>query len=89
MTLSRLFWIVVGSDVLFALMLISSVAAHPRGQFDGLQVLMVLVFTALICVIAGVVALIRKPVAYQIGIFLTAIPALLFVLGYVMSLGRG
>ena len=76
MSLSRLFWIVAGGDVVVALALLLKVATGPVSRYDWLVEVLLLAFVVLAGVVMGVVALIRKPVAYGIGLALAVVPPL-------------
>src|SRR5215469_2298864 len=71
-----LFWIVAGGDFLFVLLELLDTWANPSGEFAGLAIFVWLVILVLAALIMGVVALIRKPVAYAIGLFLVVWPPL-------------
>lgn len=73
---SRAFWVTAGADVLLFLGSVLNVFANPRGQFDGLVLVVLLVFLGVIGVTMGIVALIRRPLAYGIALVLVAAPLL-------------
>ena len=72
------FWIVACGDLLFLLAELSDAWAHPSGEFAGLVVFALLLIVGLAGLITGVVALIRNPVAYAIGLLLLVTPPLIF-----------
>lgn len=74
MGVARLFWIVAGIDVIVLLALAADTAMNPHGQFAGLLVVMYLAMVLLVGVIMVGVALIRRPVAYGIGLALVIGP---------------
>jgi hypothetical protein len=76
--LRRLFWIVACADVVLALALLVKVATGPVSRYDYLVEVLVLGFIVLAGVVMGVVALIRKPVAYGVGLALALVPPLSF-----------
>ncbi len=81
--LPGLFWIVAGGDLLFLLTTLLDAWTHPSGEFAGLAILVLLVITGLAGLIVGVVALIRNPVAYAIGLALMAWPPLLYGIQFI------
>jgi hypothetical protein len=76
MSLSRLFWIVAGGDVVVALALLLKIATGAVSRYDWLVEVLLPAFVVLAGVVMGVVALIRKPVAYGIGLALAVVPPL-------------
>ena len=78
MRLARLFWIVAGANVAFLLILISRVVSGPTGRYDGIILVFMLVVLALGGATMGIVALIRRPAAYVIGLALSAVSAAYF-----------
>jgi ankyrin repeat protein len=76
MSLPRFFWIVACGDVALALALLLKIATGPVSRYDWLVELLLLAFVVLVGAVMGVVALIRKPVAYGIGLALAAVPPL-------------
>jgi hypothetical protein len=76
MSLRRLFWIVTCADVLVALALLLKIATGPVSRYDWLVELLLLAFIVLAGAVMGVVALIRKPVAYGVGLALAVVPPL-------------
>jgi hypothetical protein len=83
--LPRLFWIVACGDILFLLAALLDVWSHPSGEFDGLLILLLLVIIVLLGAIVGVVALIRNPVAYAIGLALVVAPPLLYGIQFITN----
>ena len=83
--LPALFWIVASGDLLFLLATLSDAWTHPSGEFAGLVVFGLFVITGLAGLIMGVVALIRKPAAYVIGLILLASPPLTFGINFVTA----
>jgi hypothetical protein len=81
--LPALFWIIASGDLLFLLATLLDAWTHPSGEFAGLAVFVLLVITGLAGLIVGVVALIRKPVAYAIGLALMAWPPLLYGIQFI------
>ena len=73
---SRAFWLAAGADVLLFLGSVLNVYENPRGQFDGLVLVALLVFLGVTGVTMAVVALIRRPLAYGIALVLVAVPLL-------------
>jgi hypothetical protein len=74
--LRRTFWGVAGANVLLFLVWLVQVETSPGGEFSGLAVFALLVLFGLALAIVGVVALIRRPAAYAIGLALLAVPPL-------------
>jgi hypothetical protein len=74
--LARAFWIVACGDVVLFLVWLLQVESSPGGQFTGLVVFFLLVLLGLVGAIAGIVALIRRPAAYGIGLALLVVPPL-------------
>ena len=81
--MARLFWIVAGADMLVLLALAASTVADPHGQFAGLVLAMFVIGILLLGVIMGGVALIRRPVAYWIGLALVIWPPVYWLAAYV------
>jgi len=75
--LPRVFWSVACGDVLLFLGGILNISAHPRGQFDGLLVFALLVLLGVVGLTMGIVALIRRPLAYAIALVVVVVPLLL------------
>lgn len=82
MGLRRMFWIVAGGDMLVLLALAADTAISPHGQFAGLALAMLLAMILLLGVIMAGVALIRRPVAYGIGLALVIAPPLYWAVQY-------
>lgn len=82
MSVARLFWIVAGIDLLMLLALTADAAINPHGQFAGLLVVMLLAMIVLLGVVMLAVALIRRPVAYWIGLVLVIGPPVYWVVRY-------
>jgi hypothetical protein len=74
MGLAWLFWIVAGGDMLVLLALTADTVVNPSGQFAGLVLVMFLAAIVLLGMVMVVVALIRRPVAYGIGLALVIWP---------------
>ena len=74
--LARVFWAVVCGDVPLFLAAMWGVWSNPAGQFDGLVIFVLLVFLGFTAVMSGIVALIRRPAAYVVGLIF-AVPLLL------------
>ncbi|HVH81168.1 MAG TPA: ankyrin repeat domain-containing protein [Stellaceae bacterium] len=72
------FWIVAIGDVLFLLAALLDAWTNPSGEFAGLVVVLLLALLVIAGVIVGIVALIRNPVAYAIGLALMVWPPLTF-----------
>jgi Ankyrin repeat len=90
--LARAFWIVACGDVLLFLFWLLQVENSPGGEFSGLIVFFLLVLFGLAGIIIGIVALIRRPTAYRIGLALLVVPVLWWgtltasnFLGYLIS----
>jgi len=86
--LRNLFWGAVGGSALLVLVPALDEWAHPRGEFSGLFVFGLLVIVALLAVVALVVALIRKPLAYGIGLSLVSLPLLWWASESLTNLGE-
>jgi uncharacterized protein len=78
--LATLFWIAACGNVL--LILIPSLREwnHPQGEFSGLVVILLLAIVVCLIAVIAIVAAIRKPMAYGIGLALVCLPAVWFVL---------
>jgi hypothetical protein len=70
------FWIVACGDVLLFLIWLWQVENSPGGQFTGLVVFFLLVLLGMAGVIMVIVALIRRPAAYAVGLALLVVPPL-------------
>ncbi len=77
--LKILFWVSAGVNVLLVLVPALNELSHPSSEFGGLIVFSLLAIVAILGVISGIVALIRRPLAYGIGLALVSVPALWFV----------
>jgi hypothetical protein len=77
--LAILFWIAAGGNVLLALIPALREWNHPQGEFSGLAVISLLAIAVCLSVVVVIVAIIRKPAAYGIGLTLVSVPALWFV----------
>jgi ankyrin repeat protein len=77
--LAKLFWIAACGNVLLVLIPGLREWTHPRGEFSGLVI--ILGFAIVVCLVAviAIVAAIRKPMAYGIGLALVSLPAVWFV----------
>jgi hypothetical protein len=51
---------------------------HPRGQFSGLVVIFLFAIVACLIAVIAIVAAIRKPRVYAVGLALVSVPALWF-----------
>src|SRR5579859_7207210 len=78
MNLAKLFWLVAGSDIAIVLMLLWKTATGPANQYDWLVEFLFLGIIALVAAMMGIVALIRNPLAYGIGLALAAAPLLYY-----------
>ena len=74
--LTRAFWILACVDVVVCLLWLLQVESSPGGQFTGYVVLLLLVLLGLVGVVMGIIALIRRPAAYVIGLALLVVPPL-------------
>src|SRR5947209_12324546 len=74
-----LFWIAACGNVLLVLIPALGEWNHPRGEFSGLVVISVAAIVVGLSVVIVIVAVIRKPMAYAIGLALVSWPALWFV----------
>jgi hypothetical protein len=84
--LARLFWIVACADALLVLAALAKVLSGSPSRYDVLVALILLAILGLVGVIAGVVALIRRGVAYGIGLALLAASPLMFGAQYAIDL---
>jgi hypothetical protein len=71
---ARLFWIIAGGDMLVLLALAVDSAVNPSGQFAGLVLVAFLAMIVLVGAIMVGVALIRRPMAYGVGLALVIWP---------------
>jgi hypothetical protein len=83
MNVAWLFWIVAGGDMLVLLALAADTAVNPHGQFAGLVFVMLLAMAVLLGAVMLGVALIRRPVAYGIGLALAIGPPVYWAVQYV------
>jgi hypothetical protein len=74
--LPRAFWILACVDLLICLLWLLQVESSPGGEFTGYIVFLLLVLLGLVGVVMGVIALIRRPAAYVIGLALLVVPPL-------------
>lgn len=74
--LTRWFWILACVDLLVCLLWLMQVESSPGGEFTGYIVFLLLVLLGLVGVVMGIVALIRRPTAYMIGLALLVVPPL-------------
>jgi hypothetical protein len=86
MSLAHVFWIVAGSEMALLLAVTLNTYANPTSRMDGYAVLAGLVVILALAVIMGVVALIRRPMAYGIGLALVLLPFVLAVLSLLSSM---
>ena len=68
--LAIIFWIVACCSLLIVLIPAAEEWRHPGGEFSGLVVIMFAALAVLMALIALAVALIRKPLAYAVGLAL-------------------
>lgn len=73
-TLPRLFWIAASIDLLVSAGFALNTYENPHGEFDGLIVAFFAACAVLALVMMGVVAFIRRPAAYGIGLALAIAP---------------
>lgn len=83
MSVAWLFWIVAGGDMLVLLSLAADTMINPHGQFAGLVFVMFLGMIVLLGVVMLGMALIRRPVAYGIGLALVIWPPVYWAVQYV------
>jgi hypothetical protein len=77
--LVTLFWIAACGNVLLVLIPALREWNHPQGQFSGLVVISLFAIVVCLTVVIAIVAAIRKPRAYGIGLGLVSLPALWFI----------
>lgn len=77
--LATAFWIVASGNVLLTLIPALNQWNHPQGEFSGLVAISLLAIVVCLILVVVIVALIRKPTAYGIGLALVSVPALWFV----------
>jgi hypothetical protein len=76
--LVRVFWIAAAGNVLLVLIPALNELRHPSGQFSGLAAIFFLLIDLCLAIVIAVVALVRKPWAYAIGLALVCVPAVWF-----------
>ena len=81
-TAAKVFWVVACLEILLILIPTADEANHPRGQFSGLVVFTGLVFMGLVALLMLILAIVRRPVAYLIGLGLLAVPTVYSLVGY-------
>src|SRR5262249_37211139 len=74
--LARSFWILACVGVAVCLLWLMQVENSPGGQFTGYIVFLLYVLLGLVGMVIGIVALIRRPAAYAIGLVLLVVPPL-------------
>jgi hypothetical protein len=76
---ARAFWIAACGNVL--LLLIPAIDAwnHPSGEFSGLAAIGLLGIALCLLVVVAIVAAIRRPTAYWVGLAVVCVPVLWFV----------
>jgi hypothetical protein len=77
--LTALFWIAAGGSVLLVLIPALREWKHPQGQFSGLAVISLFAIVVGLIVVIAIVAAIRTPMAYGIGLAFVSVPALWYV----------
>jgi hypothetical protein len=83
-----LFWAAACGSALLVLVPAADEWVHPRGEFSGLVVVGLLLIAAVLAVVVAAVALIRRPLAYGIGLALVSAPLLWWVTVGVNDLGQ-
>ena len=78
--LARLFWIAACGNVLLVLIPALREWNDPQGQFSGLVVIGLLMIVLCLAVVIAVVAVLRKRLAYGVGLALVCVPVVWFVL---------
>ena len=78
--LAAFFWVAACGSVLLVLIPALREWNHPQGEFSGLAVISLLAIVVGLTVVIAIVAVIRTPMAYGIGLALVSVPALSFVL---------
>ncbi|MFO1157747.1 MAG: hypothetical protein U1E60_02800 [Reyranellaceae bacterium] len=73
------FWIAASVNVLLVLIPALDEWSHPGGQFSGLVVVGLLVIAAGLLVVIAIVALVRRPWAYGVGLALVCLPGSWFL----------
>lgn len=84
--LARIFWIVACGDIVVVLGLIVAVLVGRTSHYDALVVAFLLAVLVPMGAVMGVVALVRKPVAYGIGLVLMVMPPLFVGTRYLQDL---
>lgn len=74
MTLGRAFWIASGANVAVALFLLGRLASNTLSRWEIFLGFLLLAFILSVGAMMGIVALIRRPAAYVLGILLSVIP---------------
>ena len=83
-----LFWTATCGSALLVLVPAAEEWAHPGGEFSGLVVFGLLLIAAVLAVVAVAVAVIRKPLAYGIGLALVSVPLLWWATASLNDLGQ-
>src|SRR5947208_8830644 len=86
--LAILFWAAACGSLLLILVPAAQEWANPRGEFSGLAVFGLLLIAAVVGVVVLIVAHIRKPLAYAIGLALVSLPLLWWVMMSVNDVGE-
>lgn len=76
--LATLFWIAACGNVLLLLIPALREWSHPRGKFSGLAAISLGAIAVGVIVLSAIVAAIRKPVVYGIGVVLVCVPTVWF-----------
>jgi hypothetical protein len=84
-----IFWVAACGSVLLVLIPALREWNHPQGQFSGLAVISLLAIVAGLTVVIAIVAVIRTPMAYGVGLALVSVPVLWFAVGVSVRLLRG
>jgi len=77
--LAKIFWIAACGNVLLVLIPALLEWNHPQGEFSGLAIISFFAIAVCLIVVSAIVAAIRKPMAYVIGLALVSLPLLWFV----------
>src|SRR4051812_42457340 len=83
-----LFWTAACGSAVLILVPAAQEWAHPGGEFSGLAVFSLLLIVAVLAVVAIIVALIRKPLAYAVGLALVSVPLLWWATANLNDLGQ-
>lgn len=83
--LARLFWIVAVVTLLLIVVPAIKTANHPSGEFAGVLVLFEALLAIALAIVILIVALVRRTVAYWIGLALLSLPFLGFGLVTLMD----